>query len=446
MKSNPTSPAAAIIGDPALRGKRILLAVGGGIAAYKAVEIMRLLQKAGASVQVLMTRSAQEFVRPLTFQTLSGNPVASDLFDLTEESQIGHIRLARDSNLILVAPATANRIARAAWGFADDLLSTVLAAATVPVVMAPAMNVEMWNHLATQANCRTLENRGVILVPPGSGDLACGETGAGRLAEPDAIVEAVASSLTAKLLKGVRVLVTAGPTREAIDPVRFLSNRSSGKMGYAMAQMAARHGAEVTLVSGPVAISPPAGVKLVQTTTAAEMHEAVMAGFRSADIVVKAAAVSDYRPAEPARHKLKRREKEMPVIDLEPTTDILKAIGAAKRGQYLVGFAAETHDLADYARAKLREKNLDLLVANDVSRSDAGFDTDTNAVTLFSPDGKVEELPFGSKLEVAAGIWQRILRHYQKPASRQQAKPDAPARGKPPVSRRPVSSRRRNGS
>ncbi len=395
--------------DPALSGRKVLLAVGGGIAAYKAVEILRALQKGGASVQVLMTKSAQQFVAPLTFQTLSGQPVATDLFSLTEESLIGHIRLARDSDVILVAPATANRLAKAAHGIADDLLATVLVATTRPVVMAPAMNVEMWNHPATQANKNILMDRGVVIVEPGAGDLACGEVGQGRLAEIEDIVEAVAAALTPKDLEGKRVLVTAGPTREPVDPVRYLSNRSSGKMGYAMAQAAARRGATVTLVSGPTALAVPAGIaKTVQVKTAADMFDAVKAALPAADVVVKTAAVADYRPKAPSDKKLKRREKSESSIELEPTVDILRTLGKNKGGRYLVGFAAETHDLKKYAQGKLAEKNLDLIVANDVSRSDAGFETDTNAVTLFFRDGKPVELPLGSKLSVATSVWNWI--------------------------------------
>lgn len=395
--------------DPALAGRKILLAVGGGIAAYKAAEILRQIQKGGATVQVLMTRSALQFITPLTFQTLSGSPVATDLFSLTEENLIGHIRLARDPDLILVAPATANRMAKAAHGIADDLLSTVLITTTRPVVMAPAMNVEMWNHPATRANRKTLEERGVIIVEPGTGDLACGETGKGRLAEINDIVEAAAATLTPKTLQGRKVIVTAGPTREPVDPVRYLSNRSSGKMGYAMAQAAARRGANVVLVSGPVSLPPPAGVpRFVKVNTAAEMLSAITAEAASADVIIKAAAVADFRPLAPAGQKLKRREKDLSAIKLEPTTDILKTLGKTKGSRYLVGFAAETHDLARYAQAKLSEKNLDAIVANDVSRPDAGFDTDTNAVTMFRRTGKPAEIPLGSKLQVASVLWDLI--------------------------------------
>jgi len=401
--------------DPSLDGKKILLAVGGGIAAYKAVELMRQLQKAGAAVRVLLTESAKQFVTPLTFQTLSGQPVAGSLFDLTEESLIGHIRLAREPDLILVAPATANRMAKAAHGMADDLLSTVLLATTAPVLMAPAMNVEMWKHPATKANLRLLESRGVLFVQPGAGDLACGETGPGRLAEIADIVEAAASCLTPKDLAGKRVLVSAGPTREPVDPVRFLSNRSSGKMGYAMAQMALRRGAKVTLVTGPVALPPPSGLdETVRVQTAKEMYDAMTAAYGKAEIVVKTSAVADYRPKHASDKKLKRREKAEKSIELEPTADILRELGRRKKGQYLVGFAAETHDLDRYAKAKLAEKNVDAIVANDVTRKDAGFETDTNAVTVYFRSGNVVHLPVDSKAAIASAIWDRVTADLKK--------------------------------
>ncbi len=393
--------------DPAFKGRTIVLGISGGIASYKACELVRELVKAGAGVRVIMTKSAQEFVRPMTLQTLSLNPVSTELFDLTQESQIGHMELARVADVLVIAPATANVMAKMAHGICDDLLTTVALAATAPIVLAPAMNVHMWRHAATQANVKTLAERGATIVGPEAGDLACGDVGEGRLAEIPAILEGIGKALTRQTLSGVRILVTAGPTREPVDPVRYLSNRSSGKMGYAIARAAQRRGAEVVLVSGPTSIPLPAGVRVIRVETAKEMHEACLKEFARADVVVKAAAVADFAVKDAGKKKIKRRE-QAPSIELVSNPDILADMGRKKDRQILVGFAAETHDVAKYAKAKLKEKNADLFVANDVSRSDAGFEVDTNEVELYFADGRVERSGLLPKDEVAGKILDAI--------------------------------------
>jgi phosphopantothenoylcysteine decarboxylase/phosphopantothenate--cysteine ligase len=397
--------------------RRVLVGVSGGIACYKACELVRALVQGGARVHVVMTRGAQEFVAPLTFQTLSGHPVATDTFSLTQESEIGHIRLADDAEVAVIAPATANVLAKLAHGIADDLLTTVLLATRAPLVLAPAMNVHMWEHAATQANVRTLIERGAEIVGPASGSLACGYEGAGRLADPAEIVEAVAARLTAKDLHGERVLVSAGPTREAVDPVRYLSNHSSGKMGYAIARMARRRGAEVVLVSGPTDLPPPPGVRTVAVTTAAEMQRALEVEFRAATVLVMAAAVADYRARQPAARKLKKREATLSLA-LERTADILADLSARKGRRLVVGFAAETHAVTDEAARKLRDKHLDLIVANDVTAPGAGFGSETNIVTLLDADGGAEALPVLPKDEVAARILDWVARRRRRPAAR----------------------------
>ena len=386
-----------------LSGRRMLVGVSGGIACYKACEIVRTLAQGGTRVQVVMTAAAQQFVAPLTFQTLSGHPVATETFSLTQESEIGHIRLADDAEVALIAPATANVLAKLAHGLADDLLTTVLLATRAPLLLAPAMNVHMWEHAATQANLRTLVERGAGVVGPASGSLACGYEGAGRLADPAEVVEAVASLLTEKDLRGERVLVSAGPTREAVDPVRYLSNHSSGKMGYAIARVARRRGAEVVLVSGPTDLPPPPGVRTVTVTTAAEMQRALEVEFRAATVLVMAAAVADYRVRQPAARKLKKRDATL-ALPLERTADILAGLAARKGRRLVVGFAAETHAVAQEAARKLREKRLDLIVANDVTAPGAGFGSDTNVVHLLDADGLAEALPVLAKDEVAGRI------------------------------------------
>lgn len=395
----------------------VALGVTGCIAAYKAVEVLRGLQKRGASVRVVMTRHATEFVTSLTFQSISGFPVITEMFAPTDDPEIKHIQLAQSIDLLLVAPATANTLAKFANGIADDFLSTLYISATVPVLVAPAMNVEMWAHPATRDNVRKLRERGVRFVDPEEGYLACRTVGAGRLAEPDAIVrrayeivglnETPASNNDSTAphsdLQGERVLITAGPTQEAIDPVRFLSNRSSGKMGYALAEAALGRGASVTLITGPVAIDPPSGARTIPVRTAAEMCEAVKDNLASATMVVMAAAVADYRPANVHRRKIKKNGGAM-VLELEQTEDILAAAARERGSRIVIGFAAETESVIANAQKKLAEKGADLIVANDVSASDSGFDVDNNRIALVSPDGVVE-LPLMSKREAAARIF-----------------------------------------
>ena len=395
---------------------RITLGVTGGVAAYKAAELVRLLQQDGFSVQVVMTRGAREFVTPLTFAALSGQKVITDLFEKSEggeanlDSAIEHIAVAQRTDLLLVAPATADILAKFARGIADDFLTTLYLAATAPVVVAPAMNVNMWNHAATQENVETLRRRGVRVVNPDEGYLACGMTGAGRLASQQAIVAAVREILHAEPdLRGETMLVTAGPTCEDLDPVRYLTNRSSGKMGYAVAEAGARRGAKVVLISGPVNLATPAGVERVDVRTAEEMHRAVRERFPECTVAIFAAAVADYRPVETAGEKIKRGRELLPLM-LEPTPDILASVASQKGDAMVVGFAAETQNVAENARKKLAAKNADLIVANDVTAEGAGFDHDTNVVTLFSRDGRDLALPKMKKGEVAQRILDEILR------------------------------------
>jgi phosphopantothenoylcysteine decarboxylase/phosphopantothenate--cysteine ligase len=395
---------------------RITLGVTGGVAAYKAAELVRLLQNDGFTVQVVMTRGAREFVTPLTFAALSGQKVITDLFEKSSageanvESAIEHIAVAQRTDLLLVAPATADILAKFARGIADDFLTTLYLATTAPVVVAPAMNVNMWNHAATQENVETLRSRGVKVVNPDEGYLACGMTGAGRLAAQQEIVAAVREILHAqKDLQGQTILITAGPTCEDLDPVRYITNRSSGKMGYAVAESAARRGARVILVSGPVNLDTPPGVERLDVRTAEQMHRAVTQKFPDSSIAIFAAAVADYRPAETAGKKIKRN-KEPLAIRLEPTPDILAEAAQTKGDRLIVGFAAETDRVAENARKKLAAKNADLIVANDVTAEGAGFDHDTNIVTLFSRDGRDLALPRLSKSEVAQRILDEVLR------------------------------------
>ncbi len=390
-----------------MRGKTIVVGVSGGIAAYKACEAVRLLVQAGATVQVVLTRAAEEFVTPLTLQTLSGRPVARRTFDLTEESEIGHIRIADAADALLIAPATANVIAKLATGIADDLLTTVVLATRAPVLVAPAMNVHMWENATVQANVARLREAGHVVIEPASGALACGYEGAGRLPEPDVLVEEVAVAVTEKTLAGRRVLVTAGPTWEALDPVRHVANRSSGKMGFAIARAARRRGARVTLVTGPTALADLRGVECLHVTSAREMEKAALQHAAAADCVVMAAAVGDYRPLEAARHKIKRGRGDLE-IRLTPNPDILAKIGALPGQRVLVGFAAETRDLVANARRKLQAKGVHLMVANDVTAPDAGFDVDTNIVTLIDRSGRVERFEKMSKDEVAGVILDRV--------------------------------------
>ncbi|HZV88393.1 MAG TPA: bifunctional phosphopantothenoylcysteine decarboxylase/phosphopantothenate--cysteine ligase CoaBC [Candidatus Binatus sp.] len=406
---------------------RITLGVTGGVAAYKAAELVRLLQQDGFTVQVVMTRGAREFVTPLTFAALSGQKVITDLFEKSSageanvESAIEHIAVAQRTDLLLVAPATADILAKFARGIADDFLTTLYLATTAPVVVAPAMNVNMWNHAATQENVATLRSRGVKIVNPDEGYLACGMTGAGRLAGQQEVLAAVRETLHAqKDLQGETILITAGPTREDLDPVRYITNRSSGKMGYAVAEAAARRGARVILVSGPVNLDTPPGVERVDVRSAKEMHRAVTQRFPESSIAIFAAAVADYRPAETAGEKIKRN-KEALTIRLEPTPDILAEAAQTKGDRLIVGFAAETDHVAENARKKLAAKNADLIVANDVTAEGAGFDHDTNIVTLFSRDGRDLALPRLSKSEVAQRILDEVLRLRSAPRDRTQS-------------------------
>ncbi len=397
-----------------LQNKNILLGVSGGIAAYKAAELVRLLVKAEATVRVVMTRNAQEFVTPLTLQSLSGNPVSTTTFDLIQESEIGHIRLADTADLVLIAPATANILAKLAHGIADDLLSTLLLATRAPVVVAPAMNVHMYAHPATQANLKTLARCGHHIIEPAEGELACGYEGQGRLAESERIVEYVESTLTRKDMQGEHVIVTAGPNCEPIDPVRFITNRSTGRMGFAMARIAHRRGAEVTLVSGPTALAAPFGVRLLSVRTALEMQQAVLAHYPQATMVVSAAAVADYRPAQVARRKIKKKDGALS-IPLDRNPDILAGLGRDKGRRLLVGFATETEDILSNAERKLHAKNLDMIVANDVTREGAGFAGDTNIVTLVDRTGQQAPLPLMSKDAVAQAVYDRLLALKQPP-------------------------------
>jgi phosphopantothenoylcysteine decarboxylase/phosphopantothenate--cysteine ligase len=393
---------------------KIALGVSGGIAAYKAAEIVRLLQDRGIRVQVVMTQAAQEFVRPLTFAALSGEKVITSMFgsggdeQANVESAIEHIAIAQAIDALVVAPATADVLARFAQGIANDFLSTLYLATTAPVVVAPAMNVNMWNHVATQANLEILRKRAVRIVEPGSGYLACGMTGAGRLAENETIVAAVMEALgAAQDLVGETLLVTAGPTREKIDPVRYLTNRSSGRMGYAIAEAALRRGARVLLVSGPVAVTAPDAAEVTRVETAEEMLAAVLSLLPQSTVVIKTAAVADFRPKRAAGQKIKRKG-EM-TLELEPTADILAQVARRKTTQTVVGFAAETENVLENARKKLASKSLDAIVVNDVSRAGVGFDSDRNAVTIIS-QGEVVEVPETSKWEVAQRVLDQVVK------------------------------------
>jgi phosphopantothenoylcysteine decarboxylase/phosphopantothenate--cysteine ligase len=405
---------------------RIALGVTGGIAAYKAAELVRLLQQEKLDVQVVMTRHAQEFIAPLTFAALTGQKVITEMFAAASgesanvESAIEHIAVAERIDLLLVAPATADALAKLAGGIADDFLTTLYLASRAPVIVAPAMNVHMWEHTATQENVARLRARGVRVIEPDEGYLACGMTGAGRLASLGAIVQAVEETLGLRHdFDGETVLVTAGPTCEEIDPVRYLTNRSSGRMGYALAEAALRRGARVILVSGPTHLPAPAQAEWVPVRTSEEMHRAVLERAGEASVVVMAAAVADYRPAAPAAQKVKRGPSRM-TLELEMTPDILGDLGRLEGRRMLVGFAAETENVLENARQKLESKRLDLIVANDVSRAGAGFDVETNIVTLLGRDGRTSSLPRMSKFEVANRVLDEVarLRKASPPAGR----------------------------
>ncbi len=393
-----------------LKGKKIVLGVTGGIAAYKAAEFVRLLVKQEANVHVVMTENAQKFITPLTFQTLSGNPVITDPFALLNQTEIGHVTLADLAELIVILPATANIIGKIASGIADDFLSTMVMASKAPVLIVPSMNVNMWKNNALQRNVQTLLERGIHFVEPEVGELACHWYGKGRLAELEEVIEKIEEIFSTKDLKGVKILVTAGPTQEAIDPVRFITNRSSGKMGYALAKVARRRGAEVTLVTGPTSLSIPCkDIKLLSVRTAEEMREAVLDHFDECDVLIKAAAVSDYRPKISSQQKLKKSEASI-LLELERTVDILREVGKRKGHRILIGFSAETENLISNAAEKLKEKNLDFIVVNDVTKLGAGFEVDTNQVKILFPSGEVKELPLMSKEEVSERILDEVTK------------------------------------
>jgi len=391
-----------------LHGKEIIIGVSGGIAAYKSVELVRLLVKEGARVRVVMTQAATAFVGPMTFATLSKGPVLTDLFQKNGESEIRHISWAEEADAVVIAPATANIIAKLAHGIADDPLTTLLLAVQKPVLICPSMNVRMYQNPITQENLIRLKNFGFHILEPESGPMACGDSGPGRLPEPQTIVEHLKRSVLSADLEGESFLITAGPTQEPMDPVRFLSNPSSGKMGYALAKAACRRGAKVVLITGPTSLDSPRGVEVVRVRTAKEMEKAVLQYFDSASIIIKAAAVSDYRPVEVLEQKMKKHGENL-VVELCRTPDILKRLGGIKGGRILVGFAAETENVVENAETKLKEKNLDLIVTNDVSMPDSGFGTDTNRVTLIFRDGRSEPLPLMSKDELADVILDRVM-------------------------------------
>jgi phosphopantothenoylcysteine decarboxylase/phosphopantothenate--cysteine ligase len=394
-----------------VKQRRIVVGATGGIAAYKVPELVRALIRAGHAVRCITTPRATAFVAPLVLQTLSGQRVRSELLDPAEEGEIGHVALADWAELLVVAPASASTLARLAGGFADDMVSAVALATRAPLLLAPAMNVNMWQHPATQANVALLLERGARVVGPEAGELACGWEGPGRMAEPAAIAAAAELALSRRSLAGEAVLVTAGGTRERVDAVRFLGNRSSGKMGFAIAREAARRGASVVLVAAPAALATPPGVRRVDVESAQQMHDAVLAELERSTIVVKAAAVADFRPAAPAARKLKKEDLAPGAgitLELERTPDILAEVCRRKGSRTVVGFAAESHDLVEAARRKLARKGCDLLVANDVSQEGSGFDADENRVVFVWPGGEIEELPSLPKDEVAARLLDRI--------------------------------------
>ena len=395
-----------------LKGKKIVLGVTGGIAVYKAVDLVSRLRKQGCQVRVVMTEHAQQFVTPLTFKEISGNQVAVSMWSGNQEFNVEHIALANWADAFVVAPATANILAKMAYGLADDLLSTTLLAAQAPIIVCPAMNTGMYENPATQENIAKLKARGVTVMPPAVGKLACGTSGAGRLPEPQQIVEFISGFFARREgdLRGLKVLVTAAGTREPIDPVRFVGNRSSGKMGYAVAQMAAERGADVLLVSGPSALAVPANVRAVKVETTNEMLEACLAAYGDMDIVIKAAAVADYRPHDVADQKIKKKTDDALTVVMDKNPDILKTLGGLKTHQVLVGFAAETQNLLANAREKVVKKNLDMIVANDVTAAGAGFNADTNIVKFLFADGEMRSLEQMPKVDVANCILDEALK------------------------------------
>jgi phosphopantothenoylcysteine decarboxylase/phosphopantothenate--cysteine ligase len=393
-----------------LKGKKVVVGITGGIAAYKAAEFVRLLVKEEVDVHVVMTENAQKFIAPLTFQTLSGNPVVSDPFALLEDATIGHIALADLAELVVILPATANIIGKIAHGIADDFLSTMVMATKAPVLFVPSMNVNMWENKALQKNIQTLLEMGYHLLEPGEGELACHWYGKGRLPELNEVMEKMEDILSTKDLKGEQILVTGGPTQEPIDPVRFITNRSSGKMGYALAKMARRRGAEVILITGPASLPlPRRDIKFLPVRSAEEMRKAVFGSLVGSSVVIKAAAVSDYRPKVISQKKIKKGESET-TLTLERTKDILEELGKKKGNRILIGFAAETEDLIANAKKKLKEKNLDFIVVNDVTQPGAGFGSDTNQVKIIYPSGQVKDLPLMTKEEVSQLILDEVVR------------------------------------
>jgi len=400
---------------PSLSGLRIVLGVTGSIAAYKAVGLLRLLTAESATVRVVMTAGARRFITPLTFEVLSGAHVATDLFEAHQEML--HLSLSEEADAILIAPATAHCLAKAALGLADDLLSTMLLTTRCPVIIAPAMDGDMWQHPTVVDHVATLRRRGIVVVDPEDGPLASGRSGKGRLADERRIVAALRTAFHPQRdWSGRRVLISAGPTQESIDPVRYLSNRSSGKMGYALAEAAKVRGAAVMLISGPTALTPPQGIEVQQVITAEEMRHAILSRLPWSDTVIMAAAVADFRPAKPMAHKLKKQRVTLTSLELEPTTDILKEVAERRTTQILVGFAAETQDLLAHAQEKLQAKDVDVLVANDVSAPDAGFGSDTNRVTLLDRRGSCEEVRLMSKRALADRILDHILAVSARPA------------------------------
>jgi phosphopantothenoylcysteine decarboxylase/phosphopantothenate--cysteine ligase len=390
-----------------LKDRKILLGVTGGIAAYKAAELTREFIRNGAKVKVIMTDNASRFISPLTLQTLSGNSVYVDMFAFTEDWEIGHISLADYPDILVIAPATANIIGKAACGIADDLLSTTILATQKPILFCPAMNVNMYQNEAVRKNIDTLTSRGYFVLASEAGELACGMEGPGRLPSASEILEEVESALSAKDLAGEKILITAGPTQEALDPVRFISNHSSGKMGYALAAVSRRRGAVVTLVSGPTSLPAPYGVERILVRSAVEMRNAVMGRVKDSTVIIKAAAVADYRPADLSSSKIKKKDGPL-ILKLDRNPDIIAEIGRIKEGRVLVGFAMETENLVENARSKLLEKNMDLIVANDLSSPGSGFQADTNIVKLIDRGGTVESLPLMDKKEVAGRILDKI--------------------------------------
>jgi phosphopantothenoylcysteine decarboxylase/phosphopantothenate--cysteine ligase len=390
-----------------LKGKKILVGVTGGIAAYKSAELVREFIRRGAEVRVIMTKNAAEFITPLTLQTLSGNPVFCDMFSLIKESDIAHISLAEYGDMMVIAPATANVIGKIASGIADDLLTTTIMTMKAPVLICPAMNTNMYTNVFVRENIEKLTARGYLFIEPAYGELACKSEGTGRLAEVSEIVEEVESTLTVKDLTGERILVTAGPTREPFDPVRYITNYSSGKMGYALARTARRRGAEVTLISGPSPLSAPRGVKFIPISSAVEMRDAVMENLETSTVIIKAAAVADYRPGVCSNAKIKKQDGPL-AVSLERNPDIISEVGKNKGKRILVGFAMESENLVENARAKLLGKNMDLIIANDLTETGAGFQNDTNIVKILSRDEEIEELSIMDKVEVADRILDRI--------------------------------------